>query len=138
MPGVDHALFVATRNEHQRAVELVHLVEKNRDIHRALSWHEVVVFPCAVVLMPLPHIALKRHLAVDFELVHVELFAEQVLNRLDHARMTPKASKRRAVHMRGEVGAHGVSSLFTYVVVLLPRVELGHGIGQRAGFVRRE
>ena len=85
MFGVDHAFFVAARNEHQGAIEFIHIVQKNRHVHGTLGGHHVVIEPSAIVLVPLPHITFKSHLAVDLELVHVKLLAKQVFNRLDHA-----------------------------------------------------
>jgi len=41
----------------------------------------------AVVLVPLPHVAVEGLLAVDLELVHVHVLAEQLDDRLHHARM---------------------------------------------------
>ena len=76
--GVEHALLVAAGDEHQRAVELVHLVEEDRDVHRARLGHLVVVHPGAVVLVPLPDVAVEGLLAVDLELVHVDVFAEEL------------------------------------------------------------
>ena len=76
MLGIDHAFLMRAGNKHQWPVELIHIVEKNRNIHRPLGGHHVIVHPSAVILMPLPHIAFKSHLAVDFELMHVKLLAQ--------------------------------------------------------------
>ena len=84
--------------------------------------------------MPLPDVALEGQLAVDLELVHVELFAEQVLHRLDHARMARELREGLAVQVRGEVGAHRVLAFLAHVVGLAPAVELGHGVVQGARF----
>ena len=66
--GIDHAFFVAAGDEHQGAIEFIHIVQKYGHVHCALGGHHVVIEPGAVVLVPLPHITFKRHLAVDFEL----------------------------------------------------------------------
>ena len=105
---VDDAFLVAARNEHQRSVECIHVVEKNRDVHCALGGHQIVVAPGAVVLVPLPDVAFERRLAVDLELVHVDRFAEQLLHRLDHAWMAREPRERLAVQMRGEGRPHCV------------------------------
>ena len=76
----------------------------------------VVVEPGAVVLVPLPDVAVEGRLAVDLELVHVELVAEQALHRLDHARMARQPGERLAVQVRREVGAHRVAALLAHVV----------------------
>ena len=136
--GIHHALFVAAGNEHQRAIEFVHIVQKNGDVHGALCGHHVVIEPSAVVLVPLPYVTLKGHLAIDLELVHVQLFAEQVFDRLDHARVARQPGERLAVHMRGKVGAHRLFAFFTDVVVFAALVQGGHRFNQLAGFCRRE
>ena len=87
MLGIHHPFLVTTRDEHQGAIKGIHIIQKDRHVHRALSRHQIIIEPRAVILMPLPHIALKRHLAVDFELVHVKLFTKQIFHRLDHPRV---------------------------------------------------
>ena len=138
MLGRDHAALVAAGNEHQRAVVLVHVVQKNRHIHGPLSGHHVVVQPGAVVLVPLPDVALKRHLAVDLELVHVELLAQQRFHRLDHARVPRQRAELFAHHVRGKVGAHRVTAFFAHVEGIAPLVERGHCVEQVLGFLRRK
>ena len=132
--GIDHAFFVAARNEHQRAVVFVHVVQKDGHVHRALGGHHVVVEPGAVVLVPLPHIAFKGHLAVDLELVHVELFAKQIFHGLNHAGVTRQFGKGLAVHVCCKVGAHRIAAFFTHVVGFTAFIKLGHCIGEGFGF----
>ena len=134
MLGIYHALFVAAGDEHQGAVVLGHVVQKNGHVHRALGRHQVVIEPGAVVLVPLPNVALKSHLAVDLELVHVERLAQQVFHRFDHARVARQFGKGLAVHVRGKVGAHRVFAFFADVVVFAPAVDLGHSVAQRLRF----
>ena len=122
---VERALLVAARDEHQRAVELVHLVEEDRDVHGARLGHVVVVHPGAVVLVPLPDVAVEGGLAVDLELVHVDVFAEELHDRLDHARMARQRRERIAVQVRGEVGAHHVAGLLAHVLGAALRIERG-------------
>ena len=86
-------------------------------------------------MVPLPHIAFKSHLAVDLELVHVELFAQQTLYRLNHARVAREFGKGFAVEVRGKVGAHRIPALLAHVVSLAPGIKFGYGLGQRTGFI---
>ena len=101
MPGRQDARFVAARDEHQRAVDRHDLVEEHRDVHRPRLRHAVVARPGAVILVPLPDIAVEGRLGVDLVLVHVELFAEQLLDRLDQPRMRrPAAESPRCRYAR--------------------------------------
>ena len=79
VPRGERALLVAAGDEHERAVELVHLVQEDRDVHGARVGHEVVVHPRAVVLVPLPDVAVEGHLPVDLELVHDVVIFEQAI-----------------------------------------------------------
>jgi hypothetical protein len=132
---VDHAALVAAGDEHERPVELVHVVEEDRDVHRPLGRHHVVVHPGPVVLVPLPHVALEGHLAVDLVLVHVDVFAEEIHHRPDHARVARQARERLAVQVRREIRADRVAALLAHVEGLAPCVQCGHRVGQRARFV---
>ena len=105
VPRLQHALLVAARHQHQRAVDRQHLVDEHRNIHRARFRHAVVARPGAVVLVPLPHFAVERGLRVDLELMHVELFAEHLLDRPDQPRMRAQQAERLVVGVRGEGGA---------------------------------
>src|SRR6266513_347167 len=138
MSGLQHALLVAARDEHQRAVELVHLVEEDRHVHGARLRHLVVVDPGAVILVPLPDVAVEGRLAVDLELVHVHVLAEQLLDRLDHAGMARELGERVAVQVRGEIGAHHVSRLLAHVLGAPLRVERRHLVVQDLDLLRRE
>ena len=64
VPGVEHALLVAPRQQQQRPVGGGHLVEEHRDVHRARLRHLVVAVPRAEVLVPLPDLAVERGLGV--------------------------------------------------------------------------
>ena len=123
MLGIDHAFFMAAWNEHQGAVEFIHIVQKNGYVHGPFGGHHVIVEPSAVVLVPLPYIAFKSHLAVDLELVHVQLLAKQVLNRRNHARVSGQFRKRFAVHMRCKIRANRVLALFTHIERFATAVE---------------
>src|SRR4029077_20361227 len=50
--------------------------------------------PGAVVLMPLPDIALECGLGVELELMHVDVLAEQLAQRLDQPRMRGPQGER--------------------------------------------
>src|SRR5216683_1759147 len=78
MLGREDARFVAPRDEHQRAIDRHDLVEKHRDVHRPRLRHAVVARPDAVILVPLPDVAVEGGLGVELVLMHVELFAKAV------------------------------------------------------------
>src|SRR5262249_46662461 len=130
MLGVQDAKCVAARNEHQRAVELVDLIKEDRHIHGTSLRHEVIVLPGTVVLVPLPEIALEGHLAVDLELMHVHRLTKDLHYWLDHARMAGESGERRAVHMRGEVGAHRVAALLADILRAVLGVESRYLVDQ--------
>ena len=71
MSSPDESTLVASRNKHQRAIVLVDIIQKDRNIHCLRLWHHVVIDPSAIVLMPLPNITFKCHFHINFELVHV-------------------------------------------------------------------
>src|SRR5450830_72630 len=107
--GGEHVLLVIFRNQQQRAVDRHHLVEEHRDVHGARVRHAVVALPGAVVLMPLPEVALEGGLGVELELVDVNLFAEQLPQRLDQARMP----RQQAEHFTEGVGGEGGAPVFS-------------------------
>ena len=126
---------LALRHQHQRAVDRHHLVEEDRDVHRARLRHAVVALPGAVILVPLPDVAGEGGFGVDLELVHVEFFAEDLLDRLDHARMRAEQAERLVVEMRGKGGARRAALLAPHLgpvgVVDADRLarEIGHFLG---------
>src|ERR1700724_581737 len=83
-------------------VRCLWLVEKDRDVHGARLGHAVVAGPGAVVLVPLPDVALERRLGVDLELVDVDALAEQLHERLDQARMVRHQPERLVVGVGGK------------------------------------
>src|SRR5437762_2582727 len=105
MAGREDAVLVAARDKHQRAVDRHDLVEEHRDVHRPRLGHAVIARPGAVILVPLPDIAVERRLGVDLKLMHVELLAEQLLYRLDEPRMRAEQAETLIVGMRGKGGA---------------------------------
>src|SRR3977135_3723257 len=90
--GVDHAQLVAARDEHERAIELVDVVQKNRDVHRPRLRHVVVVLPSTEILMPLPDVAVEGHLAVDLELMHVHRLTPELPHQFYHPRVRAEGS----------------------------------------------
>src|SRR5207237_440576 len=80
----------------------------------------------------------EGRLAVDLELVHVHVFAEQLLDRLDHAGMARELGERVAVQVRGEIGAHHVARLLAHVLGAPLRVERRHLVVQDLDLLRRE
>ena len=88
--------------------------------------------------MPLPHIAIEGHLAVDLELVHVEVFAKDLAHRFDHPRVARQAGVLVVVHVGGEVGAHHVARLLAHILGSPLGIDARH-FGRQAGdFFRRE
>ena len=104
MLGRQRPVLVALRDQHQRAVDRHHLVHEHGDVHRTRLGHAVVARPSAVILVPLPDIALERRLRVDLELVRVDPFPEDLLQRFDQPRMRPKQSKRLVIGVGGKSG----------------------------------
>src|SRR5260370_7080798 len=107
--------MLAPRHQHQRTVDRHHLVEKDRDVHRARLWHAVVALPGAVILMPLPDVAGEGRFGVDLVLVHVDLLAKGLLYRIDHARMGAEQPERLVVEMGGKGGARRAALLAPYL-----------------------
>ena len=103
--------MLAPRHQHQRAVDRHHLVEEDRDVHRARLRHAVVALPGAVILVPLPDVAGEGGFGVDLVLVHVDLLAEDLLDRIDHARMRAEQPERLVVEMGGKGGARRAALL---------------------------
>src|SRR5215472_6188898 len=128
---IDHAQLVAAGDEHQRAVELVDLVQKDRHVHRPRLGHVVVALPGSVVLVPLPHVAIERHLAVDLELMHVHRFTEELHDRFHHPRMSSEPREWSAVQMRGEIRAHRVTAFLAHVLRPMLRIERRHFVAER-------
>src|ERR1700687_5200303 len=103
--GLEVAGGLALRHQHQWTVDRHHLVEEDRDVHRPRLGHAVVAFPGAVILVPLPDIAGEGRFGVDLVLVHVDLLAEDLLHRIDHARMRAEQAEPLVVWVGGKGGA---------------------------------
>ena len=116
--GLEVAGVLALRHQHQRSVDRHHLVEEDRDVHRARLRHAVVALPGAVVLVPLPDVAGEGRFGVDLVLVHVDLLAEDLLHRIDHARMRAEQPERLVVEMGGKGGARRAALLAPHLRAL--------------------
>ena len=130
MLSVEHAERMAARDEHQGTIELINFIEEDRHIHRTCLRHEVVGLPGAIVLVPLPEVTLEGHLAVDLKLMHVDGLAEDLHDRLYHARMARQLGERLAIQVCGEVGAHGITALLTHVLRPMLGIEMRHLVKQ--------
>src|SRR3954451_16756515 len=96
---------MAARHQHQGAVEWEDLVKEYRDVHRTRFRHAVVARPGAVILVPLPHVALERRFGVELELMDVEALAEHLLERPDQSGMMGKQPEDLVELMRRKGGA---------------------------------
>src|SRR3546814_14574619 len=70
--GLQRAILVALRNEHERPVHRGHLLEEQRDVHGTRLRHFVVARPGAIVLVPLPDLAVEGRLRIDLVLVQID------------------------------------------------------------------
>ena len=137
MAGLERAVLVALRNDHQGAVDGIHLVEEYGDVHRPRFGHAVVACPGAVILVPLPDIALEGRLGVDLELVNVDALAEILLQRLDEPRMMAEDAKRFIVGVGGKGGARRAGLLAPHFLAVAAINLLGFG-AQDGNFVLAE
>ncbi len=137
MPGGDNAVLVTAGKEQQRAVRGGDVIEEDRDVHGARFRHVVIAFPGAVILMPLPDIAVERGLRIHLVLMHVDRPVEHLHHRVDQARVTAEPPEALVIGMRGEGGA-GNAGRFPPDFFPLHRVD---GIGlafKQGGFLRRK
>ena len=137
VPGLEHPVLVAPGKEDQRSVGGGHVVEEDRDVHRARLRHLVVAMPGAEVLVPLPDLAVEGRLRVDLVLVHVHRAVDELHHRLDEARMAPEAAERLVVGVRGERGASH-SARFSPDLLAVHRVDLVRGPPQYRRLLGRE
>src|SRR5882724_7695792 len=135
MRGLEIAGGLALRHQHQRSVDRHHLIEKDRDVHGPRLRHAIVAFPGAVVLMPLPDVAGEGRFGVDLVLVHVDLLAEDLLDRIDHARMRAEQAERLIIEMRGKGGARR-AALFAPHLRAVGVVD-AHGLLREQGYFFR-
>ena len=136
--GRDGALFVRARYEEQRAVELVDLIEKHRDVHRAGIGHVVIGLPGAVVLVPLPDVAVESLFAIDLELVHVDRLAEDLRHRVDHAGMASELGEGLVHQMGRKDRANRVRAFFANHFLALLAIERRHFGEQHRHFLLAE
>src|SRR3546814_17694217 len=102
MTRLERAFPVTPRDEHQSAVELGHVLEEKRNVHRTRRRHQIVARPGAVILMPLPDVAVEGRLRVDLVLVHVNGTVEYLHHRIDQARVTAEPAEGLVEGMRSE------------------------------------
>src|SRR5262249_46755537 len=67
--------------------------------------HAVVASPRAVILVPLPDVALECRLGVELELMDVNILAEILLQRFEQARVLHQQSEHLVEGVRRERGA---------------------------------
>ena len=123
-------------NQQQRAVDRHDFVEEDRNVHGARVRHAVVALPGAVVLVPLPDVALEGGLGVELELVDVDFLAEQLPQRLDQARMARQQPEHLAEGVRGESGARRAGLLAPDFLAVELEDVLGFDAQQRDFFFR--
>ena len=78
------------------------LIEEHRDVHGTGFRHAVIALPGAVILVPLPDLAIEGGLRVDFELMHIHWLAEELLERLDEARVAAEDGEGLVISVGGE------------------------------------
>ena len=136
--GVEHAGAVAFRDEHQGAVELGHVVEEQGDVHGPGLGHRVVAHPGAIVLVPLPLVAVERRLGVDLELVDVDVAVDELAHRLDEPRVPGQAAKRRVVGVGGECRPGGLAVLLTHHFAAVEGIDFRRRAPQQGDLGRTE
>ena len=65
------AELVRTRNEIQRTVEFIDVIQKNVEIQCQGLRHPIVMVMGREIIMPLPNLARKRSLDVDLDLLDI-------------------------------------------------------------------
>lgn len=102
---VDSAELVRPGDEQKRSVEIIDGVEKDDGTEDVRRGHRILLQPIKIVLMPLPLVAIKTELGVDFELMHIDLAAEQLSRRHGHAFEAREPRKNLACLVCGENSA---------------------------------
>ena len=125
MAGLEHALAVAAGDEHQRAVGRGHLVEEHGDVHGPRLGHVVVALPGAVVLVPLPDLAVEGRLGVDLELVHVDRPAEQLVDRPDQPGMARRGAGTARTSVWAAKAVRGAPELSRHTSSPVGGVQIG-------------
>jgi hypothetical protein len=98
------------------------------DVHGARFRHAVVARPGAVILVPLPDVALEGGLGVELELVDVDVLAEQLPQRFDQSGMARQQAEHFAEGVGGEGGARRAGLLAPDFLA----IELEDGVGFQA------
>jgi hypothetical protein len=109
------------------AVERAHLVQEDVEVERQRLGHAVLAVMGREVVVPLPDLADEGGLHVDLDLLDIELGAQDLLRRLDQARMAHQLGEHRIAQVQGHGGAHLAAVLLADV----RRVVLGEQSGQR-------
>ena len=135
--GLQITGVLTARNQHERPVDRHHLVEEHGDVHCARLGHTIVALPRAIVLMPLPDITGEGGFGVDLVLMHVELFAEHLLDGLDHAGMCAEETERFIVGVCGKGRARRAALLAPDFRPLFSVDALGF-LAQKIDFLGRE
>src|SRR5690606_18733846 len=94
-------------------------------VHGPRLGHAIITRPGAVILMPLPDIAVELGLRIHLELVHVELLAEHLLDRFDETRVSGEDAERLVVGVRSERRAGCAGLLAPYLLPALVEDLLG-------------
>src|SRR5262249_20067452 len=86
--------LVRARNEVERSIELDNVVEEYVEVQRERLRHAVLAVVGGEVVVPLPHLAIKGSLGVDFDLLNVEpVVGEELYRRLDEAWMANQSGE---------------------------------------------
>jgi hypothetical protein len=86
----------------------------------------------------LPDVAVEGALAVDLELMHVEVFAKELRNRLDHPRVASQFGERLVDQVAREDGAHGIRILLPNDLRPMLPIDAWYLVQQDPHFLRRE
>ena len=65
--------LVAVRYAQGRAIRGRHVIKEHGDVHSPRFWHVIIVRPCAVILMPLPDVAIEGRYGAHLVLMHEDL-----------------------------------------------------------------
>ena len=118
---------MALGDEHQRSVELGHLVEEDVQVERQWLRRTVFVVVRCEVVVPLPLLTGEGFLGVDLDLLDVEVaVVEDLLCRHDEARVAHQAGEQRVAEVQPHGRAHHVAGSLAEVLC----ATLGEEAGQ--------
>ena len=100
---------MAGGDEHQRPVELAHLVDEDQRVDQAGLGHCVIVVVGREILMPLPDRAVERAFHVDHALKQVGVALQKLLHRPKQRGMPHEAPEQIAERLRVHHRAHGAA-----------------------------